>query len=349
MKLKKYKINKKKDKIFLFGDKGLIGSAIYRCLVKKGYKKIFVFSKKKINLLNQEKVFKVFNKHKPKYVIIAAARVGGILANSNFPFNFIYENLSIQNNIILASAKSRVSRLIFLGSSCIYPSKWNKPFKEEDLTLSKLEKTNEPYSIAKIAGLNLCHSYNRQFNNKNPKFITIIPPNLFGPNDNYNQFNSHVLAALLRKFYLAKKNNIKTLSIWGNGKSRREFMHSDDVASIIVKFLEISQKKLLFYTKGKFSHFNVGSGRDYKISEIVEIIKKVSNFKGKIIYDRSYPNGVKRKLLSDNLLKRVIPGTKKMKLQNKNIFSIKIQDVFNSLNMQLLKKFEKNSSYNLPG
>ena len=348
MKSKEYKINKKKDKVFLFGHNGLIGSAIHRCLIKNGYKKVFIFSKKKLNLLNQEKVFKIFNKHKPKYVIIAAARVGGIVANSNFPFNFIYENLSIQNNVILASAKFRVSKLIFLGSSCMYPSKWKRPFREQDLNLSKLEKTNEPYAIAKIAGLNLCHSYNRQFNNNHPKFITIIPPNLFGPNDNYNQFNSHVLAALLRKFYLAKINNYKSISIWGDGKSRREFMHSDDVAGIIVKFIEISEKKLSFYTKGKFSHFNIGSGRDYKISEIVKIIKKISNFKGKIIYDRNYPNGVKRKLLSNALLERIIPGINKMKLENKSIFSIKIKDVFNSLNMQLLKKFEKNSSYNLP-
>jgi GDP-L-fucose synthase len=348
MKLLKSEINKY-SKIFLFGHNGLIGSAILKTLRKKGYKNIKVFEKKYINLLDQKKVKFIFKKYEPDAVIMAAARVGGILANKKFPYNFIYENLTIQNNIIHNSVLFGVKKLIFLGSSCIYPKTWTKPFAEKNLTLSGLEKSNEPYAIAKIAGLHLCNSYNRQFYQKIPKFITLIPPNLFGPNDNYNQENSHVLAALLRKFFLAKSLKKNFVKIWGSGNPKREFMYSEDAAKIIVKFLEISDKVLFSYTKGEFSHFNIGCGKDYSIAQIASIIKKISCFKGRLKYNNKYPDGVYRKLLDSSMLLKIFPDIKQMNLTNKFLFEKKIKKTYKNLTAEILKKFDKNnSSYNLP-
>tara|TARA_B100000787_G_C16199307_1_gene303710 strand:+ start:79 stop:1125 length:1047 start_codon:yes stop_codon:yes gene_type:complete len=347
MKLKKLKINKF-SKIFLFGHNGLIGSSIFKALKKKGYKKVYTFEKNILDLLNQKKIQIAFKKYNPDAVIIAAARVGGVMANKKFPYNFIYENLAIQNNIIHASARNAVKKLIFLGSSCIYPKKWKKPFIENDLTLSGLDKTNEPYAVAKIAGLKMCHAYNQQFHSNVPKFITLIPPNLFGPKDNYNEHNSHVLAAMLRKFYISKISNKKEVIIWGSGKPKREFMHSDDVGKIIANFLEVPDKVLLSFTKGKFSHFNIGCMRDYSIRELANIIKKITSFEGKIKYDSNYPDGVTRKLLNSSLLTKIFPDIKKMDLSNKHLFEKKIEKTYKELTLSLLKNFEKNSSYNLP-
>ena len=341
-----YKVSKS-DKIVIFGHKGLIGSAIVKQLKRRDYKRIITIDKKKLNLLDKTKVFNFFKTNKPEIVILAAARVGGIYANNNFPFNFLYENLIIQNNIIGSCIKFSCKKLIFLGSSCIYPKLWNKPFKENDLNLANLEKTNEPYAIAKISGLKLCETYNKQYNKKLPKFLTIIPPNLFGPNDNFDEKNSHVLAALLRKFYLAKKKNLKKIEIWGSGKPRREFLHSLCAANIIIDLLETSEKKILKYTRGNYSHINIGSGVDYKISEIVYKLKKISNYKGQIKYNKKFPDGVQRKLLNIDLLKNISPKSYLRIKQNIKEFDLILKKEYEKLTKQTFKKFKKNSSYSL--
>lgn len=341
-----YKV-KKQGKIVIFGHKGLIGSALLSELKLRGYKKILTAPKEKLNLLNLNKVNFFFKKHKPKIVILAAARVGGIYANNTYPFNFLYENMIIQNNLITCAIKFSCKRFIFLGSSCIYPKYWKKPFKEMDLNLSNLEKTNESYAIAKISGLKLCENYNQQFNNKLPNFITIIPPNLFGPNDNYDDKNSHVLAALMRKFFLAKNKKLKKIEIWGSGKPRREFLYSKDAAKIILNLMETPLKKIHKYTKGNFSHINIGPGVDYKISTIVQIIKKISKYDGKIFYNKKFPDGVKRKLLDISLLKKISPKSFNNNLTKKNDFEQKIKKVYDKLEIKTFKKNKKNYSLNL--
>tara|TARA_B100000959_G_scaffold267387_1_gene310822 strand:- start:894 stop:1937 length:1044 start_codon:yes stop_codon:yes gene_type:complete len=342
-----YKV-RKNDKIVIFGHKGLIGSAIVRELQKRSYKKIITATKRKLNLLNPLKVQNFFKKVKPDVVIIAAARVGGIYANNNYPFNFLYENMVIQNNIIGTSIRFSCRKLIFLGSSCIYPKLWNKPFSEKDLNMANLEKTNEPYAIAKISGLKLCETFNRQFNNSLPKFITIIPPNLFGPNDNYDRKNSHVLAALIRKFYISKKHNLKKVEIWGSGKPKREFLYSENAASIIVDIMETSEKIIFRHTRGKYSHINIGLGIDFKISEIVEKLIKISKFKGKIFYNKNYPDGVKRKLLDIRLLKKISPRSFNRVKKHIEKFDKDLKKEYKSITIKTLKKFEKDSTYNLP-
>ncbi len=342
-----YKV-KKNEKIVIFGHKGLIGSALLRELRLRNYKNIITVSKKKLNLLNSSRVNNFFSKNKPKVVLIAAARVGGIHANSTYPFNFLYENMVIQNNIISSSIKFSSKKLIFLGSSCIYPKLWKKPFLETDLSLNTLEKTNEAYSIAKISGLKLCDAFNKQYNNYKPKFLTIIPPNLFGPNDNYDDRNSHVLAALIKKFFYAKKLNKKKIKIWGTGKPKREFLHSYDAAKIIIDLMETSENKIFKYTQGKFSHINIGNGFDLKISDIANKLRKISNFKGKIIYDKNFPDGVKRKLLDISLLKKIIPKSINKKKINFKKFDMDLKKEYENINTKTFKKFEKNSSYNLP-
>ena len=332
---------KKKDKILLLGHKGLIGSALLKILIKENYKNIITIEKKKLNLLSQKQVFNFFKKTKPKVVLIAAARVGGIIANKTYPFNFIYENLTIQNNLISACIKYKSSRVILLGSSCIYPDNWNKPFCEKDLTLSNLEKSNEPYAIAKIAGIKMCEAYNNQFSNINPFFIIVIPPNLFGENDNYESNNSHVLPALMKKFFLAKKNLQKEVVVWGSGKPRREFMYSDDAAKIIIKIMNFNNKQISILKKSRAFHVNIGSGKDYSIKELAGIIKKISKFEGKIIFDKNFPDGVKRKLLNITL-------QKKLGLKTQSNFVDNIRKTYSKINKNLINKFEKNSTYNLP-
>ncbi len=342
-----YKV-KKNDKVVIFGHKGLIGSALLRELKLRKYKNIITPPKRTLNLLNVTKVDKFFSKNRPKVVLIAAARVGGIHANSTYPFNFLYENMVIQNNIISSSIKFSSKKLIFLGSSCIYPKLWKKPFTEKDLSLNALEKTNEAYSIAKISGLKLCEAFNKQYNNHKPKFLTIIPPNLFGPNDNYDDKNSHVLAALLKKFFYAKKLNKKKIEIWGTGKPKREFLHSYDAAKLIVDLMEVSENKIYKHTQGKFSHINIGNGFDLKISDIANKLRKISNFEGKIVYEKKFPDGVKRKLLDISLLKKIIPKSINKKNINLKKFDMDLKKEYENINTKTFKKFEKNSSYNLP-
>ena len=340
-----YKVSKS-DKVVIFGHKGLIGSAIIKELHKRKYKKIITIDKKKLNLLNKAKVVSFFSKTNPSIVILAAARVGGIYANSKYPFNFLYENMVIQNNIIGSCIQFSCKKLIFLGSSCIYPRLWKKPFKEEDLNMSNLEKTNEPYAIAKISGLKLCETYNKQYNKNLPKFLTIIPPNLFGPNDNFDKKNSHVLAALMRKFYFAKKKNLKKIEIWGSGRPRREFLYSSCAANIIIDLIETSEKRILKFTKGNYSHINIGSGIDFAISEIVKKLVKVSNYKGKVVYNKNFPDGVKRKLLNINLLKKISPKSYLRIKKYRNEIDLILKKEYEKISPKNFKKFKKNSLEN---
>ena len=339
---------KNKDKLLLLGHKGLIGSALLKILKKRKYKNIITIEKNKVDLLSIVKLDNFFKKVKPKKVIIAAARVGGIVANKTYPFNFIYENMVIQNNIFRLCIKYNCKRVIFLGSSCIYPKKWVKPFTEKDLMMSDLEKTNEYYAIAKISGLKLCEAYNKQYENNSPKFITVIPPNLFGENDNYNYKNSHVLAALLRKFYEAKQCNAKSVEVWGTGRSKREFLFSEDAANMIVDLMECENRKILKFTKGQFSHINIGIGKDYSINQIAQIIKEITGYKGKIINNLSYPDGVKRKVLNIDLFKKISPKSINNKILSRNNLKKQIKNTFLKLNPKILKKFDQNNSFNLP-
>ncbi len=273
----------KNDKIFLTGHNGLVGSAILRKLKQKKFKKIIVADRKKLNLLDQKKVEQFIKKNKPKAIIIAAAKVGGINANNIYKGEFIYENLQIQNNLIHTAYKNGIKDLIFLGSSCVYPRKSKQPIKEKYLLNSPLEKTNEPYAIAKIAGIKLCESYNFQYKTN---FICLMPCNTYGPNDNYDYETSHFLPALIRKIYEAKKQNKKNFVLWGSGKPLREVIFVDDVADACVFFL---QKRVSDYL------INIGSDTEMSIKTYANKIKRILNFNGNIIFDKTKPDGTFRK------------------------------------------------------
>ncbi len=273
------------DKIYIAGHRGLMGSAIHRLLNSKGYSNIISRCSAELDLRNQQAVSDFFEKEKPAYIFVAAAKVGGILANNTYPADFIYENLCVQNNIIHSAYKSGVTKLLFLGSSCIYPKNSLQPIKEEYLLTGVLEPTNEPYAIAKIAGIKMCQAYQRQYG---CRFINAMPTNLYGPGDHYDLNNSHVLPALLRKFYEAKINNSPTVSIWGSGMPRREFLHADDAAAACL-FL------MLHYELPEI--INVGSGQDHTIKEMAGMIQKISGYTGQLVYDETKPDGTMRKLL----------------------------------------------------
>ena len=279
----------KNHKIFLAGHKGHLGSAIYKKLKKIGFKKIITINKSKLNLLNQDKVFKFLKKNKPKAVIIAAARVGGIYANNTQRAKFIYENLTIQNNIIHGSYLSNIKNLIFFGSSCIYPKNISKPITEKMLLTGKLEYTNEPYAIAKIAGLKLCENYNLQYKTN---YKCLMPCNSYGPNDNYDLKSSHFIAALIKKIYLAKKYKSKEIEIWGTGKPKREIIFVDDIADACIYFMNKKTKKTLI---------NIGTGKDLSIEGYAKYLIKFFNVKLKIKKNLKMPDGIQRKLLNVNL------------------------------------------------
>ena len=281
----------KNSKIFLAGHKGMVGSAIFNRLKKDGYKKIIVVSKKKLNLLNQDKVDKFLKKIRPKVVIIAAAKVGGILANKNLKANFLYENLTIQSNIIHSSYLSGVKKLIFLGSSCIYPKYSKQPIKEEYLLSGKLESTNDAYSIAKIAGIKMCESYNQQYK---LNYICLMPTNMYGPNDNYDLNNSHFFPALIRKIYTSKIKKKNYIKIWGNGRAKRELMYVDDIADACEFFLKKNIKHTLI---------NIGTGYEKTIKDFCYFIMKKINYNLKIKFDKQKPNGTPRKILNCKLAK----------------------------------------------
>lgn len=282
-------------KIFIAGHKGMVGSAICRN-ISKNYK-VIVAEKKDLNLLSFEKTYNFFKKHKFDHVYICAAKVGGILANSKYPADFIYENLQIQNNCIISSFRTKVKKLLFLGSSCIYPRETKIPIKEKYLLTGKLEKTNDAYAVAKISGIKMCESFNKQYNTD---FRAVMPTNLYGPNDNYDSSNSHVLAALIKKILNAKKNNKKIVTIWGNGTPKREFLHVDDFAKACLKIMSISKKNYFEICKKENYFINVGYGRDISIKDLALLIAELVRYEGKFIYDRSKPNGTIRKLIDSS-------------------------------------------------
>ena len=278
------------SKIYIAGHRGMVGSAILRNLKSKGFTNFVLRSSEELDLRDQQQVSDFFSKEKPEYVFLAAAKVGGIQANNIYRADFLYENLMIQNNVIHQSYKTGVKKLMFLGSSCIYPKLAPQPLKEEYLLSGYLEETNEPYAIAKIAGIKMCESYRRQYN---CNFISVMPTNLYGPNDNYNLNNSHVLPALIRKFHDAKENKSKEVEMWGTGSPLREFLHSDDMADACVYLM-------LNYDGEK--HVNIGTGVDLSIKDLALMIKKIVGYEGEIKHDLSKPDGTPRKLMDVSFL-----------------------------------------------
>ncbi len=280
-------------KIYIAGHRGLVGSAITRELKKLGHDNLLLRAHEELDLLNQKKVADFFAAEKPEYVFMAAAKVGGIYANNTFPAQFIYENLLIQNNIIHNSYINGVKKLLFLGSSCIYPRTCPQPIKEEYLLTSTLEKTNEPYAIAKITGIKMCQSYNRQYNTN---FIAAMPTNLYGPNDNYDINNSHVLPALITKFHLAKQNNEKTVTLWGTGSPMREFLFVDDAARGSIYLMNNFNPTPEQNESGEI-FFNLGTGTGISIKDLANAVKEVVGFAGEIAWDSTKPDGAPKRLL----------------------------------------------------
>jgi len=291
----------KKDKIFIAGHKGMVGNAISKNLEKKNYLNLLKLSKDEFDLEDIEKVNNIFYLFKPTVVIIAAAKVGGIFANNNYPTDFLLRNLKIQNNLIEASKNFDVKRLLFLGSSCIYPKFSPQPIKEEYLLTSELEKTNEWYAIAKITGIKLCQAMRIQYG---LDAISLMPTNVYGPGDNYHTQNSHVIAGLIRKFHEAKLNNQDIVTCWGSGKPLREFIHVNDLADACIFALENWNPDDKLSPKDNFgkglTYLNVGTGDEIKIKDLAELISKIIGFKGKIIWDKSMPDGTPRKFLDSS-------------------------------------------------
>ena len=275
----------KNDKIYIAGHRGMVGSAIHRRLEKEGFENFVFRTSDELDLRDQQAVAEFFIKEKPDYVFLAAAKVGGILANNTYRAEFLYDNLMIQLNVIENSYRNAVKKLLFLGSSCIYPKLAPQPLKEDYLLTGLLEPTNEPYAIAKIAGVKLCDAYRNQYGSN---FISVMPTNLYGPNDNYDLNNSHVLPALLRKFHEAKKKNDIEVVVWGSGSPRREFLHANDMADACVYLMKNYNEPGLV---------NIGVGNDVSIKELAEMIKTITGYEGKIVFDTSKPDGTPRKLL----------------------------------------------------
>ncbi len=273
------------DKIYIAGHKGLVGSAIVRALEKLGYNNLVYKTSKELDLRNQLAVNSFFEAEKPKFVFLAAGKVGGIVANNTYRADFLYDNLMIVANIVHAAYNNNVTKLLFLGSSCIYPKMATQPIKEEYLLTGALENTNEPYAIAKIAGIKLCENYRLQYG---ANFISVMPTNLYGLNDNYHPQNSHVLPALIRRFHEAKESNQTEVEIWGSGSPRREFLYADDLADACIFLIKNYDEKEIV---------NIGCGEDITIKELAETVKEVVDFKGKLVFNTSKPDGTPRKLL----------------------------------------------------
>jgi GDP-L-fucose synthase len=286
---------KKDSKIFVAGHKGLVGSAIVRTLEKSGYQNIITRDRFQLDLENEKLVSEFFKTEKPEYVFMAAAKVGGILANNSRPVDFLLNNLKIQNAVIQACYESNVSRLLFLGSSCIYPKFATQPLREESLLTGQLEKTNRPYALAKIAGIELCWSYNRQYGTK---YLAAMPTNLYGPKDNYDLNSSHVLPALIKKVHEAKLANKDFVEVWGTGNPKREFLYSDDLAEAAIFLINLPEEKFnILINAENCPIINVGTGSDLTIRELAEQISKTIGFKGRILFDVSKPDGTPRKLM----------------------------------------------------
>jgi len=296
---------KKNSKIYIAGHNGLVGSAITANLKAKGYQNLVYRTHKELDLLDQRAVAIFFEKEQPEYVILAAAKVGGIVANNTYRADFIYENLQIQNNVIHQSYINKVKKLLFLGSTCIYPKNSPQPMNEDSLLTSELEYTNEPYAIAKIAGIKMCESYNLQYGTN---FISVMPTNLYGPNDNFDLETSHVLPALLRKIHEAKVNNEDTVKIWGSGRPRREFLYSEDMADACVFLLE-NREFMDMYSSDvdevRNTHINIGTGVDISIKELAETIKQIVGYSGTFYYDDTKPDGTIVKLTDPSKLNKL--------------------------------------------
>jgi GDP-L-fucose synthase len=292
-------------KIYVAGHRGMVGSALVSNLLARGVasENLITRSRQELDLTNQRAVKEFFERERPDQVYLAAAKVGGIHANNTFPADFIYENLMIQTNVIEAAFRSGVRKLLFLGSSCIYPRMAEQPMTEAALLTGTLEPTNEPYAIAKIAGIKLCESYNRQHGTSHGvDYRSVMPTNLYGPGDNYHPENSHVLPALIRRFHEAKVSGARTVTLWGTGKARREFLYVDDMASASVHVMNLQQDVYAVQTLPMQGHINVGSGSDVTITEVAEMIRTVVGFNGAIEYDTSKPDGAPRKWMDSQKL-----------------------------------------------
>lgn len=282
----------KNDKIYIAGHRGMVGSAIERMLKKEGYTNLITRTSKELDLRNQQAVNDFFATEKPDYVFMSAAKVGGILANNIYRAEFIYDNLMIELNVIHAAHLYQVKKMLFLGSSCIYPKMALQPIKEEYLLTGVLEETNEPYAIAKIAGIKLCESYRRQYGSN---FISVMPTNLYGPNDNYDPQSSHLFASFIRKFTLAKRNGDKVIEIWGDGSPKREFLHVDDMADACYYLMQNYDGEEIF---------NIGTGTDVSVLELANLMKEITGFEGEFKFDATKPNGTPRKLMDVSKLEK---------------------------------------------
>ena len=287
------------DKIYIAGHQGMVGSAIVRLLTERGYHNLLTADRNELDLLSQQGVTNFFATHQPDYVFLAAAKVGGIQANNDYPADFIYQNLMIQNNVIHAAYLNKVKRLLFLGSSCIYPKNALQPMAETALLSGQLEPTNEPYAIAKIAGIKMCESYNRQYATD---FRSVMPTNLYGRGDNFHPSNSHVLPALLWRFHEAKMNHNSEVVVWGSGTPKREFLYVDDMAAACLHVMNLDKGTLDQAISSMCSHINVGYGSDISIKELALLVARVVGYQGKINFDSSKPDGTPRKLLDSDLL-----------------------------------------------
>ncbi|MEC9293246.1 MAG: GDP-L-fucose synthase [Chloroflexota bacterium] len=294
----------KNAKIYIAGHKGLVGSGFKRRLQANGFNNLLLRDHSDLDLIRQNLVDRFFDTERPEYVLLAAARVGGIMANSTYPANFIHENLAIQTNVVNAAFKYGVARLIFLGSSCIYPRDCAQPIKEDYLLTGPLEQSNAPYSIAKIAGIELCRAYNRQHHTK---FLSVMPSNLYGPGDNYDLADSHVLPALLRKTHEAKESGSSTVEIWGTGQPRREFLYVDDMVDACIHLLNLETQKLqnILDDDEAPGLLNIGYGEDLTISELVEKIAETVGFKGDVVCDTDKPDGTPRKILDGERIRNL--------------------------------------------
>ena len=283
-----------KDKIYIAGHRGLVGSAIVWQLESRGFTNLLMRTHKELDLTNQAQVQTFFKQEKPDYVILAAAKVGGIHANNTYPADFIYQNMMIEANVINSAYENKVKRLLFLGSTCIYPKAVEQPMREDALLTGVLEPTNEPYALAKIAGIKLCESYNRQHGTD---FRSVMPTNLYGINDNFHSENSHVIPALMQRFHKAKINNDEDVVVWGTGKAMREFLYVDDMAEASLFVLELDEEIYKANTQPTLSHINIGTGKDVTIRDMAEIMKGIVGYEGNLTFDATKPDGAPRKLI----------------------------------------------------
>jgi len=301
----------KEAKIYIAGHRGLVGSALVRRLQAKGYSNLVMRTHAELDMTDQKAVRGFFASEKPEYVLLAAAKVGGIHANNTYPAEFIHQNLAIQTNVIHEAWRNNVQRLLFLGSSCIYPKDCPQPIKEEYLLTGPLEPTNRPYALAKIAGIEMCHAYNRQYGTR---YMAAMPTNLYGPNDNYDLNNSHVLPALMRKMHEAKQSGAKEVVVWGTGTPKREFLYSEDIADACLYLLEQPESKLQSLFNDETPPLvNIGCGEDLSIRELAELVKSVVGYQGELAFDASKPDGTMRKLMDVSRLNQ-LGWTRKMQL-----------------------------------